>query len=726
MRVTPEPAQNLRNSSREEGRSDGPPAFIRQRWGIILGVLLITLATAGEYLLVARPQYTSSASLYVQPLGSRAADDKSALAALPINFLNTQREIIVSVPVLSLALKPEIAALKTFDRAGDPLTWLRNELRVQVGKTDDIIHLSLDSPYPQDAADIIQAVVDSYIEFQTGQKKSATSKFLKSYQTKKGEAEAKVVDLDYNMRQIQKKAGTLAFDDTSKGILSRELIRYRQDLLEAGKTTAAARAANEKAVLAWGSAALPDEKAQDSIDPSHATIVLASQADLDRMPGDIIDAERQLEKLREKYLPQHPVVKEALDRIQLLKLRYLTATRRYLQFAEQHEKQLRNDQAEEEKLAEAFAESAAQFARLESEKKELEAESSMLGNRIKEVGLEEDAGALNISTLEAAAPALVSSRPVRSTIMLTALVGGLLGGILLAFLRHLTDPCFHSAEELEAAIELPVLGCVPGGSRTAGNLSPANLVPLDRWSDHAETCRQIASSLNAVCPKGFAPAVLVTSPRSGDGRSTVARDLAIALAITGERVLLVDADFQNPSLHALVGSRNAEGLSNVVQGEISADLAALPTSLAGLEVLTTGPSPALPAALFDSLEFEAFLASASRHYDRVLIDAPPVRGSNDARIAAAVCGATLLVLPHQKLHKRVIREARDRLIGFGANLVGVVMNEVPRRRKVTSRRVTVKRTSVSTAHSPIRVAVEGLEKPSARSRLGSSSTSSMR
>ena len=682
------------------------------------------------YLSNARPRYTSTATLYVQPVASRAeGNDKSLLPAISSNFLNTQREIISSVPILAMATqKSEIGSLKTFDRIADPLVWLRQELRVEVGKTDDLIRIHLDSPYPRDAAAIVQAVVDSYIEFQTGQKNLAASKLLDGYQKKKGEAEAHVADLDRTMRQIQRQAGTLSFDQSAREAISREMARNREDLAEAKRKTARAKSLYDKAVSAWGSAPLPSEAEQmrEATGFSAAGIVFTSEAELMRRSAEIVTAERQLETLQEKYLPQHPAVKDAKDRIQVLELRYLIATRHFVRDVERDEQQLQWFQVEEVKLADTFADHAAQYARLEGDKKELDQETSVLGNRIKDIQHEEETGVLNITPLETAAPGLKATWPNRPRVLLMALAGGFFGGLALAFLRHRTDPCYRTAEALAAAIGLPVLGCVPAGSRTAGNLNPVNPIPLDRWSDNAETCRQIAAALKAVCPQGSSPAILVTSPRSGEGRSTVARDLAIALAGAGEKVLLIDADFQNPSLHALVGTRNTEGLSSVIHGDVSAELAAMPTSVAGLEVLTTGPVPPLPAAMFDSPEFEAFLGAMAGEYDRVLIDAPPVDGSNDARIAALACGATLLVLPQKKLNKRIIRETRDRLIGFGAHLVGIVLNDVPRQSARSNRRVAVKRTSVTTLQALTRMVAADHDKIVPRShRITTSSHPSL-
>ena len=161
----------------------------------------------------------------------------------------------------------------------------------------------------------------------------------------------------------------------------------------------------------------------------------------------------------------------------------------------------------------------------------------------------------------------------------------------------------------------------------------------------------------------------------------------------------------------------------MVAGEMGIDMAAIPTSVAGLEVLTTGPLPALPAAMFDSAEFETFLAQMSEQFGRVILDAPPVRGSNDARIAASLCGATLLVVPQRGLNKRLIREARDRLVGFGAHIVGIVTNDLPRRRAPSKKRPTSKR--VANLQTLSRMVADGHEK-SARARSVSASSTSIR
>lgn len=704
--------------------AEGPLVFVRERLGLIAFVWVAAMAAGGTYLWKARPLFTSSATVYVQPMGTRALGaDKPAAVSVSPNFLNTQKQVLTSVPIVATALGNDaLRSLKTLDGVADPIAFLRAELRVEVGKTDDLLRMEVDSPYAEEAPLILNAIIESYVKFQSGQQRTTSSRLVDTLRKEKGQIDARAADLDRTMRDYQKQAGTLSFDERPRETIAQQLLSCRQELTASQLKTADAKAAYEEALLAWGNKPLPT----DDVVKGVAGIVLASDADQAAMRAEMARAAEQLETLRSKLLPQHPAVKDAVERLETQKARYLVATRRHVQVAERAEATVRQMLAAEEKRAADFAEQASQYARLDSQKRQIEEESSVLGGRIKEVKLDEEAGVLNVSVLDAPAPGIKPTRPNRAMVMLLAMAGGLAAGLLVGFVRHHTDPVLRSSEELEAMLKVPVLGCVPAGSRTAGNLNPANPVPMDRWSDNAETCRQIASAFSAVCPRGSSPAVLITSPRGGDGRSTVARDLAIALAGSGQRVLLVDADFQNPSLHALVGTRNLDGLSTVLSGELSAELAILTSSVAGLEVLTTGPTPALPAAMFDSPEFEAFLAHVATQYDRVLLDAPAVGVSNDARIAALACGATLLVLPRRRLLKRQIRDTRDRLVGFGAPIVGIILNNNPRRR-VKPQRVPVKKTSVATLQSLTRMVADGHEKAGSRiKQITSSSHSSTR
>jgi len=192
----------------------------------------------------------------------------------------------------------------------------------------------------------------------------------------------------------------------------------------------------------------------------------------------------------------------------------------------------------------------------------------------------------------------------------------------------------------------------------------------------AEACRTIRTAIYFGAPKDRCRTVLVTSPASSDGKSTMASNLAITMAQAGKRVLLVDADLRLPTQHAIFGIRHEYGLSSVLDGKVTLDQAVQPTAVSGLEVLPCGPKPSNPAEVLNSSMFNELLEVLSERYDQVIIDSPPVMGIADARIIAAACDVTILVLRADKSTRRMSELARDGLGSVGANLLGIVINEV--------------------------------------------------
>jgi len=172
--------------------------------------------------------------------------------------------------------------------------------------------------------------------------------------------------------------------------------------------------------------------------------------------------------------------------------------------------------------------------------------------------------------------------------------------------------------------------------------------------------------------------LLVTSPSPGDGKTTMASNLAIAIAQSGRRVLLIDADTRKPMMHKIFNLSDEVGLSSVLLGEAKLDQAIQKVAAPNLEVLPCGPLPPNPSEILNSQGFLDLVNSLCLQYDQIVIDSPPVEPVTDARILAASCDTTVLVLRAEKSTRRLSAHARDALIGVGANLLGVIVNAVPR------------------------------------------------
>jgi capsular exopolysaccharide synthesis family protein len=231
-------------------------------------------------------------------------------------------------------------------------------------------------------------------------------------------------------------------------------------------------------------------------------------------------------------------------------------------------------------------------------------------------------------------------------------------------------------------MQIPVLGVVPHivGTRTPSQRGMQ--LHLDPMSDVAEAYRTIRTGVYFGTPGGAAKTILVTSPAPGDGKTTLASNLAVAMAQAGNRILLLDADFRKPMQHKIFNLPKGVGLSSVLAGTMTLEQAIQETVVPNLSVLPCGPIPANPSEILNSQSFADVLDQLVERYDHVILDSPPVLPVTDARILAASCDATILAIRAEKSTRKAATYARDTLTSVGARLLGVVVNDVPRRKGI--------------------------------------------
>ena len=205
--------------------------------------------------------------------------------------------------------------------------------------------------------------------------------------------------------------------------------------------------------------------------------------------------------------------------------------------------------------------------------------------------------------------------------------------------------------------------------------SRGRVLETDPSSHVAESCRSLYNVIVESIPPEESKTILVTSPSRGDGKSTLATNLAVAMAQQGKHVLLIDADFRAPSLARIFSLRGKEGLTNVLAGQ---DVSGVvhESGLTGLDVLPCGTFLGNPLEMLNSERFGAVLEYLAGLYDHIILDAPPTVPVDDARIIAASCDITLLVLRAGRANRRLAEIARDSLGAVGAKILGIVVNDV--------------------------------------------------
>lgn len=247
-------------------------------------------------------------------------------------------------------------------------------------------------------------------------------------------------------------------------------------------------------------------------------------------------------------------------------------------------------------------------------------------------------------------------------------IGGAFVGLGLGTAASRLDTRIKSAKQLGSLLPCPILGSVP----TNGAGEAPEQRKIDNFSSYAEAYRKLRANLSFLGADRPNHSFLVTSPSLGEGKSTIAIDLAKTLVDSGARCLLIDADLRRPSVATRLKIIGEVGLSSVLAG--MTDLDAVLQECEGLTVLASGPTPPNPAELLGSQAMNQILESLSDQFDHVIIDSAPLLPVADTRMLASRVDGVILVARQGKTKAEELTEAVAALNAAGAQLVGAVQN----------------------------------------------------
>lgn len=293
-------------------------------------------------------------------------------------------------------------------------------------------------------------------------------------------------------------------------------------------------------------------------------------------------------------------------------------------------------------------------------------------------GLEQPkAGGTSPVSLSVIKPATAPASPSAPSTRLNLMIGLLLGlgtGMGLAILKTTLDKRIRGESDLRAVTAAPLLG---GISFDRDALNKPLLTQAAPQSSRAESFRQLRTNLQFANVSGHANSVLVTSSLPGEGKSTTAINLAIALAQAGRNVCLVDADLRRPMVNQYLGLDRSAGLTTALVGSADVNELLLPWGEDNLYILASGQIPPNPSELLGSDSMRQLLKRLEATFDTVIIDAPPLLPVTDAAVLSQHVGGVVLIAGVQELKSHDLGKALGALHMVGANLFGVVLNRLP-------------------------------------------------
>jgi polysaccharide biosynthesis transport protein len=432
------------------------------------------------------------------------------------------------------------------------------------------------------------------------------------------------------------------------------------------------------------------ETLQDKLEP-----LLAREAKLLRQFGpelpEIKDIRAEMEVIKDVWQKRHPDAVPSAPGMKAVAASpetvaiFVKSLQAQLAFFEFREKSLEKI---EEKEAKTLREQGGISEDEEMLRKEIEDKRELLRSYVKrmnEVDLVKDRGGIVVDRM-AEPSAGYQVEPKATPILLAALVGGLLFGVGLAWLAEVTDQSFRNPDDIRRRLKVPVLGHVPRITPTEEEkqMAEQGLLPLEPSicayyqpkSVDAEAFRGLRTTLFFKLEGQGHKVIQITSPNMGDGKTTLATNLAVSVAQSGKRILLIDADFRRPRLHKMFNLDATTGLASVIAEDADLPDAIKATPVPNLSLLPCGPRPSNPAELLTSKRFLDLLDVLREQFDIILVDTPPLLAVSDPSVVAPRVDGVLLTIRVAKNGRPAAERAREILTNLGANVYGVVVNGI--------------------------------------------------
>ncbi|MDQ0145989.1 capsular exopolysaccharide synthesis family protein [Pseudarthrobacter niigatensis] len=281
---------------------------------------------------------------------------------------------------------------------------------------------------------------------------------------------------------------------------------------------------------------------------------------------------------------------------------------------------------------------------------------------------------VRLSVIKPAAAPTSPATPNTRLNLILGLVIGLTAGLAAAVLRTTLDNRIRGEADLRRVTDAPLLGGI--AFDPDANKKPL-LTQVPTQSSRAESFRQLRTNLQFANVSRHAKTVLVTSSLPGEGKSTTATNLAIALTQAGQSVCLIDADLRRPMVNQYLGLERNAGLTTALVGSADVEDLLEPWGEDNLFVLTSGEIPPNPSELLGSEAMKQLLERLESTFDTVVIDAPPLLPVTDAAVLAQYVGGVVVVVGSKKLRHQDLEKTITSLQMVGAKILGVVMNRLP-------------------------------------------------
>jgi len=615
------------------------------------------------------------------------------LALEVIRELNLDRKADTGgqpTPSSSLDLAPDPLQVDPA-KASAMLGGFRGSLRVALSQNSRIIEVHYRSADPQLAANVVNKLMETYVEDNRKARFESTMQASDWLQKQLVDLQMKVETSQEKLVRYQKEHEILGMDE------KQNIITSKLDELNKSLTQAESERMDKEALYQLVQSGDADAVAASTSGADADSGLQSSSGLLETLRTRQADLKIQAADLNTQFGPAYPKLAQLNNQLKEIDLQieaelkkvvskvrgqYMTALRR--------EGMLRDALEKQKQEANKLNESAIEYNLLKRDSDTYRTLYEGILEKLKEAGVSAGLKSNNFRIVDSARPPSYPIEPNIPRNLGFALLLGLTTGVGLAFLLEGLDNTIRTTEQAQNISGLPSLGMIPLGSRSAGEGANSKrlviasskeavelITQVRPQSQMAESYRALRTSLLLSSIGAPPKVILVTSALPQEGKTTTSINTAVVLAQKGVRVLLVDADLRRPSIHKTLGLGPRSGLSNVLTGSTTLDQTITRTSiLPNLFILPAGTPPPNPAELLASSAMRDILGQLSEQYDHIVVDTPPTLSVTDAVVMSPRADAVVLVIRSGQTTKQTLRRARDILAQVNAKVVGVLLNAV--------------------------------------------------
>ena len=683
--------------------------LVRRKW-LIGGVLFAVFVSTFIVTLAMTPIYKATGKLEfnLQPPKVTTFEDMLVPQTQTREFMNTQSRLLASdslawrvIETLDLVHNPDfntqitaegeesggiLGAVRRMlalesggDEGGDAqvreaevqqrlLKVFMDNLEIKAERDTTILNLAFSSPDPALARDVVNTFIGSFIAWQLDKKVGAAGVANEQLRKQVEVARIRLEKSEAELNAFAQKAGIVSLD-------SRMNLVYKQ-LEEINSALALAHAQR------LGREAL-DAQARE-VGVSALPAVIDNEL-LQELRQQYVQLVSQYEDKLVVFKPDYPEVRRLKARLDDVAAKILSEENRiqggirndYLVALKNEESLLKQADLAKTSALE-LNDRATQYKILEREVETNKEIHQSLLQRGKEIDATVGTDVSNIQVVDHALLPVKADKPrIRLNLMLSIGIGLLLG-VATAFLLEFLDNTVKSIDEITDRFGIGILGVLPEAEKKFADRLDS-LVVSDPRAGFSEAIRTTRVSIQlSTAAEGGTRTLLITSTSEGEGKSTIAVNMALTFAAAGERVLIIDADLRRPRLHKVFppSASGGGGLSELLIGSTSLEDAVCATGHENLFFIPAGLVPPNPAELLASRRMRLYVERLREDFDRIIIDGPPSVGFADVLVLSSLASGVILISTLGRTHRQALRLFRRSLLAINARLLGTIVNRL--------------------------------------------------